>query len=506
MLKFWNPLRCLFGFKKEMYVRSDITNTNQLWTMAIQRDSLLARMLCKQPIKHFADAASQLSPIVDSTTVVRKPVRRRRPLTSVYDSTFPRGPEIVGVAMAESFRLLNLLDDEHLFSLYNCTHIDEVESVAFSISNPDLCSACVEIDDGLHFVPKPQYIIDQNAIKEFFCLLMRSQITNILSQYAELPYEAAVILDETDTLSFRMVKEGETRMKGDQLLLNCTNYLDGHFSSLATLERFAFSHGMAASVKVAIWEAQLLEYAEPLAKASKGLSVGRIPLKRKNVLMQTGTLLSLRWGINSQNDSSPSNVVLNKDLLQKINSIRFSIIAASMLTAAAIPKTLITVDNSLYKIHNNNQNIFYFSPYIADIIGGEDLVEEIKKGLLKPLNLVKHSINLNTNLIDSDFYWEKQDLEPYYRMALKHFAVSGRRRMLNAQLDYCSEILKVVNDMQTHNREARLEWMIIYLIVIEVFFAVIDHFGFGFGPAQKVHIDNCDELVNGVNEAMQKRQ
>ncbi|KAM3724232.1 Required for meiotic nuclear division protein [Dirofilaria immitis] len=405
MLKFWNPLRCLFGFKKEMYVRSDITNTNQLWTMAIQRDSLLARMLCKQPIKHFADAASQLSPIVDSTTVVRKPVRRRRPLTSVYDSTFPRGPEIVGVAMAESFRLLNLLDDEHLFSLYNCTHIDE------------------EIDDGLHFVPKPQYIIDQNAIKEFFLFadgvvvfwgvnhVERSQITNILSQYAELPYEAAVILDETDTLSFRMVKEGETRMKGDQLLLNCTNYLDGHFSSLATLERFAFSHGMAASVKVAIWEAQLLEYAEPLAKASKGLSVGRIPLKRKNVLMQTGTLLSLR-----------------------------------------------------------------------------------------------HSINLNTNLIDSDFYWEKQDLEPYYRMALKHFAVSGRRRMLNAQLDYCSEILKVVNDMQTHNREARLEWMIIYLIVIEVFFAVIDHFGFGFGPAQKVHIDNCDELVNGVNEAMQKRQ
>lgn len=26
----------------------------------------------------------------------------------------------------------------------------------------------LEIDDGLHFVPKPQYIIDQNAIKEFF--------------------------------------------------------------------------------------------------------------------------------------------------------------------------------------------------------------------------------------------------------------------------------------------------------------------------------------------------
>ncbi|EFO13537.1 hypothetical protein LOAG_14991 [Loa loa] len=123
-----------------------------------------------------------------------------------------------------------------------------------------------EIDDGLHFVPKPQYIIDENAIKEFFLFadgvvvfwginhIERSQIMDILSQYVELPYEASVVLEETDTLSFRMVKEGETRMKGEQLLLNFANYLDGHFSSLATLERFAFSHGMAASGMLDIHE------------------------------------------------------------------------------------------------------------------------------------------------------------------------------------------------------------------------------------------------------------
>lgn len=171
-------------------------------------------------------------------------------------------------------------------------------------------------------------------------------------------------------------------------------------------------------------------------------------------------------------------------------------------------------------------------------------------------------------------------------------------RILNAQLDYCSEILKVVNDMQTHDRvsslslfengykhacgqayafthlqksvtaqsmlifctvkklvsnsqtdcgyafktdvsletvahdvfsqpstayqfyfylfhetffsfqEARLEWLIIWLIVIEVFFAVIDHFGWSIkevvpiksrAPEEfigKAWINLCEEWVS----------
>lgn len=40
---------------------------------------------------------------------------------------------------------------------------------------------------------------------------------------------------------------GVTRLQGDELLLSYADGLGGHLSSLATLERFAFSHGMAAS-------------------------------------------------------------------------------------------------------------------------------------------------------------------------------------------------------------------------------------------------------------------
>lgn len=55
-------------------------------------------------------------------------------------------------------------------------------------------------------------------------------------------------------------------------------------------------------------------------------------------------------------------------------------------------------------------------------------------------------------------------------------------------------------------QNARLEWMIIWLIMIEVFFAVIEHFGLSIGSPQKVLIDNCDEIVKGIGEALQKHR
>ncbi|EJW79444.1 hypothetical protein WUBG_09646 [Wuchereria bancrofti] len=97
MLRRWSLLRYLLASfePNASHLRSHTINKKQLWTKAIQSNPLVDRVLCMQPAKHFADATNPLPATVDSTTVVRKPVRRRRPLTSVYDSTYPRGPEII---------------------------------------------------------------------------------------------------------------------------------------------------------------------------------------------------------------------------------------------------------------------------------------------------------------------------------------------------------------------------------------------------------------------------
>lgn len=47
-------------------------------------------------------------------------------------------------------------------------------------------------------------------------------------------------------------------------------------------------------MKVAIWESQLSEQAEPLAATTKALSQGVIPWRRKEALKKTGQFSALR--------------------------------------------------------------------------------------------------------------------------------------------------------------------------------------------------------------------
>lgn len=44
--------------------------------------------------------------------------------------------------------------------------------------------------------------------------------------------------------------------------------------------------------------------------------------------------------------------------------------------------------------------------------------------------LFRHSINLNCNLLNTDFYWEREELEHFYEMALRHFTVPRRLKFV----------------------------------------------------------------------------
>uniref|UniRef100_F1L7W1 Required for meiotic nuclear division protein 1 n=1 Tax=Ascaris suum TaxID=6253 RepID=F1L7W1_ASCSU len=301
----------------------------------------------------------------------RKNARKRRPLTAAYDFQPIIGPYVVAIPLAESFDLSTVAKDSRLIEVYQPACVDE------------------ESDEGLHFVPKDQYIIDRESVREFFVFAdgvvvfwgmenaERAQVLRCLERHVESEYDSRMVQEEIDTMPFALKDEGSTQISSDQLLLNVGKYERGHNSSFSILERYSFSHGMAASVKVAIWESQLSEQAEPLAATTKALSQGVIPWRRKEALKKTGQFSALR-----------------------------------------------------------------------------------------------HSINLNCNLLNTDFYWEREELEHFYEMALRHFTVPRRLKLLNSRLDYCEDLVKLIDGMLSHRHASTLEWMIIILIIIEVIFEI----------------------------------
>ncbi|KAK5976146.1 Required for meiotic nuclear division protein 1 [Trichostrongylus colubriformis] len=88
---------------------------------------------------------------------------------------------------------------------------------------------------------------------------------------------------------------------------------------------------------------------------------------------------------------------------------------------------------------------------------------------------LRHSINLDCTLLDRDFYWDRSHVERYYLMSARHFTLGRRISGLNRRLDYCEELVKMVDNMLALRHASTLEWMIIVLIVIEVIFDLL-HF------------------------------
>lgn len=86
-------------------------------------------------------------------------------------------------------------------------------------------------------------------------------------------------------------------------------------------------------------------------------------------------------------------------------------------------------------------------------------------------------LNLYSELTDSlpDIFWDSRHelgLEGYYDSIGRALDVDVRIRQLNAKLDYASGIVEVLRERLSERHSLALEWMIIFLIAIEVGFEV----------------------------------
>lgn len=85
------------------------------------------------------------------------------------------------------------------------------------------------------------------------------------------------------------------------------------------------------------------------------------------------------------------------------------------------------------------------------------------------LLMLRGKLNLYSELIETpDIYWAEPHLEALYQQTSKVLDIDPRISILNRKLDYLSDESSALVDIMTHRKENYLEWIIIYLIVIEV--------------------------------------
>lgn len=109
---------------------------------------------------------------------------------------------------------------------------------------------------------------------------------------------------------------------------------------------------------------------------------------------------------------------------------------------------------------------------------------------------LRHKINLSSDLLDlPDFYWEREQLEAFYRSNCNYFSISQRLKVsflrhsfftinvlfvtifqvMNLKINHCLELVELLSHHLSDKHHIRLEWMIIALIMVEVAFEIIHY-------------------------------
>lgn len=85
------------------------------------------------------------------------------------------------------------------------------------------------------------------------------------------------------------------------------------------------------------------------------------------------------------------------------------------------------------------------------------------------LFMERTSVNLHFDILDTpEFFWEHSELEYLYIMISNYLDIGSRVEVLNQRLDVVHELFNVLGNELNHQHSSRLEWTIIWLILIEV--------------------------------------
>eukprot|EP01040_Poterioochromonas_malhamensis_P003964 gene3964-4241_t len=83
--------------------------------------------------------------------------------------------------------------------------------------------------------------------------------------------------------------------------------------------------------------------------------------------------------------------------------------------------------------------------------------------------VIRHDVNLHNEILNiPDYFWKENSVEPLYRMTSMYLEMEPRTEVLNKRLDLLRELLKLLQHQHENSHNVKLEWIVIWLIVMSV--------------------------------------
>ncbi|MDB6081252.1 MAG: hypothetical protein JWO53_524 [Chlamydiia bacterium] len=150
----------------------------------------------------------------------------------------------------------------------------------------------------------------------------------------------------------------------------------------------------------------------------------------------------------------------------------FSRLAVSHGLAQSVK--LATFENAIQKTINTTKTI----PEQLATRGKIPLSKREIRKKMGELFIERSSINLHSDILDiPEFFWDHSEVEPLYTMIAMHLDLETRLEVLNQRLDIVHDLFEMLGNELNHQHSSKLEWIIIWLIVIEVVITLVHQYG-----------------------------
>jgi len=115
--------------------------------------------------------------------------------------------------------------------------------------------------------------------------------------------------------------------------------------------------------------------------------------------------------------------------------------------------------------------------YLSETLARDGTVHMSQKQITMKIGrlfIERNSVNLHFDILDTpEFFWEQDQYKAVYDRLSNYLELGKRVDILNKRLDIMKELFEMLNDQLDAMHSAKLEWIVIWLIVIEVVISVV---------------------------------